>query len=113
MSDTNTPSSRPASPAERLAAQIADITAKAKVEARIEIVPAEAELVEARDDLVRAEARLILAAATVREFQDLLGDVPLDDLVMTGDEVDSYNAEVDFDERVEPMVFGHSRNSNP
>ncbi|MCI4659759.1 hypothetical protein [Cryobacterium zhongshanensis] len=113
MPEQTTPLAPPASAAARLAVQIADITARAKAEAQIEIGPAEVELAAARDDVVRAEARLVRAVASVRELQDLLGDVATCDVIMTQDEVDSHNVEIQYDERVDPMVFGHSLNSNP
>jgi len=113
MTDKNTPIVRYTSLAQCLAAQIAEATAAAQAEAQREIGPAEAELAEARDDLVRAEARLDRAARNVRELQDLLGNVAQDDIIMTQTEVDSHNGEAGYDDRVETMVFGHSRNSNP
>lgn len=113
MSDTNAPVTPRASPAERLAALVAEITVRAKAEARAEIDPAEDELAEALVDFARAEARMLRAATTVRELQDLLGDVAHGDLVMTVEEIDAHNGELYLDERVEPMVFGHSLNSNP
>jgi hypothetical protein len=101
------------SPAERLAERIAAVTKMAKEEASAQINGAEAELAEALEGLAKAEVRLERAAKNVREMQDILGHFERDDLVMTHAEVDRHNNETQYDERVDPMVFGYSLNTCP